>query len=399
MDKVNVIKKKAINKKEVNKKVKRKSNNKRKWGGVDKGLLVVIIVMLCIGVTMIYSASSYYAMFENGSSTFFLKKILTWTIVGLIAMFVTMNIDYQVFKNGKFTIFIYSVTALALIYVRFFSKPINGAYRWIQIGPLSVQPSEIAKYVVILSIAYYMDRYKKNIRNFWSGPIAGFAIATGLAVWILVGRNLSVTGIVLGVGFIMVFVSGAKKAHTLPFIPLGMGLGYILMKSADYRWARFTSFLDPWKDPTGSSYQVIQSIYALGSGGITGVGLGESRQKMLFLPEPHNDFIFAVIGEEFGLIGCVILIALFMFIVYKGTIIANKAKDTYGFLIAIGITSVISLQAIINIAVVTSSMPVTGVPLPFISYGGTALVVNLAAMGILLNISRARKEDVPKKSH
>ena len=196
------------------------------------------------------------------------------------------------------------------------------------------------------------------------------------------------------VSFIMILVGGAKLSHLFSLIPIGLsaGLGLIFMES--YRLQRLTSFLDPWADPSGDSYQLIQSLYALGSGGLFGVGLGNSRQKALFMPEPHNDFIFAIIGEELGLIGCVAIISIFIFIVIKGTSIAVKARDNYGYLLAIGIISVIAIQAIINIAVVTGSMPVTGVPMPLISYGGTSLVFNLCAIGILLNISRQSKEDI-----
>ena len=191
------------------------------------------------------------------------------------------------------------------------------------------------------------------------------------------------------VTFIMIFVAGGKSKHLFGVIAPGMvGLALLAIFSSDYRRARMLNFINPWKDAAGNGYQLIQSFYALGSGGITGLGLGQSRQKTLYMPEPHNDFIFSIIGEEFGLIGCICIIALFMIFIWRGINIALKAKDTYGTFLAVGITSVIAVQCIINIAVVTGSMPVTGVPLPFISYGGTSLVVNMTAMGILLNISR-----------
>lgn len=198
------------------------------------------------------------------------------------------------------------------------------------------------------------------------------------------------------VAVIMLFVGGAKIIHLLPIIPAGLSAGIALIFVAPYRLKRLTAFMNPWADPSGDSYQLIQSIYALGSGGFFGVGLGNSRQKALFMPEPHNDFIFAILGEEFGFIGCIFVILLFMYLIYKGVYIAIKAKDNYGFLLATGIVSIISIQAVINIAVVSGSMPVTGVPLPLISYGGTSLVINLIALGVLLNISRQSK-DVSKK--
>jgi cell division protein FtsW len=195
------------------------------------------------------------------------------------------------------------------------------------------------------------------------------------------------------VAVIMIFVGGAKISHLIPIFPAGLLVGVALILAEPYRLDRLTTFMNPWGDPSGNSYQLIQSIYALGSGGLLGVGLGNSKQKALFMPEPHNDFIFAIIGEEFGFIGCAFVILLFMYIIYKGAYVAIKAKDNYGYLLAVGIVSIISIQAVINIAVVSGSMPVTGVPLPLISYGGTSLVINMLALGILLNISRQSKEN------
>ena len=201
------------------------------------------------------------------------------------------------------------------------------------------------------------------------------------------------------VTFLMVFASGARKRHMFGIVAPVLGvaaLGFAL--GEPYRRARMLNFINPWKDPAGNGYQLIQSFYALGAGGVTGLGLGQSRQKMLYMPEPHNDFIFSIIGEELGLIGCLVIIALFVVFVWRGIRIAMRAKDSYGSLLAIGITAVIAVQSIINIAVVTGSMPVTGVPLPFISYGGTSLVINMIAMGILINISRQsdKKQGIKK---
>lgn len=390
--------KKNIRNKKAGKVVKKKikKTTGKSFGGVDIPLFITIITLLVIGIVMIYSASSYYALYEDGSTSFFLKKIVTWAVVGLVLMIVTMNIDYRIYRNKVFTLGIYIVTILLLI-IALKSSSINGATRWINIAGLSIQPSEFAKYVAVFCIAFSIDFGKKNIRKFWKGTILNLAIAGVLAALILLGKNLSITAIVMMVAFIMVFVSGARKIHTLSLIPVGLVVGILFIFTESYRMDRLMSFMNPWKDPTGKSYQLIQSLYALGSGGVFGVGLGQSRQKMLFIPEPHNDFIFSIIGEEFGLIGCIVVIGLFAYVVKRGISIAIKTKDTYGFLLAVGIVAVIALQAIINIAVVSGSMPVTGVPMPFISYGGTALVVNMAAVGVLLNISRSRKEISGKK--
>lgn len=369
----------------------RKQKKRIKMKDIDYGLLCGILILLFIGIIMVYSSSSYYALYEKENSDFFFIKEIVWAIVGICGMLVTMSIDYHIYK--KWTPYLVMGTFLALVLVLFLGVNLNGATRWIRIGPLSFQPSELAKYVLVLYLALLIDRRKDKIKKFKEGTLFYLGIAASFAVLILAGKNLSITAIVMMVAFIMILVGGAKISHLLSLVPVGLAVGLALIFTQSYRLDRLTTFLNPWADPSGDSYQLIQSLYALGSGGVFGSGLGNSRQKALFMPEPHNDFIFAIIGEELGLIGCIAIILLFMFIVIKGVSIAIKARDNYGFLISIGIISVIAIQAITNIAVVTGSMPVTGVPMPFISYGGTSLVFNLGAMGILLNISRQSKEE------
>ena len=372
---------------------KKKTSIKRKkikMKNIDYSLLCAIVVLLFIGIVMVYSSSSYYALYQDKvfNSEFYFTKEIVWTVVGIIGMVVTMSIDYHIYK--KWTPWLVIITIGLLVLVLFLGADINGARRWIRLGGLSLQPSELAKYVVVLYLALLIDKRRGKIKEFKGGTLYYLAIAAVFAGLIILEKNLSITAIIMMVAFIMILVGGAKLSHLFSLIPIGLsaGLGLILMES--YRLQRLTSFLDP----SGDSYQLIQSLYALGSGGLFGVGLGNSRQKALFMPEPHNDFIFAIIGEELGLIGCIAIISIFIFIVIKGTSIAVKARDNYGYLLAIGIISVIAIQAIINIAVVTGSMPVTGVPMPLISYGGTSLVFNLCAIGILLNISRQSKEDI-----
>ena len=372
---------------------KRKKVKKINMKSIDYALLCALLLLLFIGVVMVYSSSSYYALYQKdvyNTDYYFLKEII-WTIVGVIGMIVTMSIDYHFYK--KITPWLVLGTIALLVLVLFIGADINGAVRWIRLGPLSFQPSELAKYVLVLYLALLIDKRKNKIKKFGEGTIFYLCIAAIFAVLILLEKNLSITAIIMMVAFIMILVGGAKISHLFSVIPVGVAAGLALIFSQSYRLDRLTSFLNPWADPSGDSYQLIQSLYALGSGGIFGVGLGNSRQKALFMPEPHNDFIFSIIGEELGLIGCIFIISIFMFIVIRGTTIAVKARDNYGFLLAIGIISVIAIQAIINIAVVSGSMPVTGVPMPFISYGGTSLVFNLGAMGILLNISRQSKDE------
>lgn len=372
-------------------KVRKKRRKISRMKDIDYSLLCGIMLLLFIGVVMVYSSSSYYALYENESSEYFIKKEIIWTVVGIIAMFITMSFDYHNYK--KFTSVILVVAFILLVAVLFFGS-INGAVRWIRIGPLSFQPSELGKYTVVLYLAYVIDKGKNRIEDFFGGTISYLIIPGLIALLVLLERNLSITVIIAVVSIIMVIAGGAKVKYILSLIPLGVAAVVGLIAMEPYRLTRFTTFLDPWQAHSDDSYQLIQSFYALGSGGIFGVGLGNSKQKALFMPEPHNDFIFAIIGEELGLIGATFVILLFIFITIKGARIAVKAKDNYGYLLAIGIISIISIQAVINIAVVTGSIPVTGVPLPLISYGGTSLVFNLTALGILLNISRQSKSEV-----
>lgn len=371
---------------------KKKTTKKRNINQLDYGLLYTIVILLAIGVVMVYSASSYFAMVNYNDSTAFLKKQALFAIVGFIAMIFISRCDYH--KLKKLTGILLIITPILLVAVYAFPAT-KGAQRWIRLGPLSFQPSELAKYAVVIILAHMITNKGEQIKEFWKGIVPCFVIGGGFATLILAQKNLSIAAVTGFVTFIMVFVAGARKIFMFGVItPIILFLGSFFTLFEDYRRRRLLNFINPWKDPAGDGYQLIQSFYALGAGGVTGLGIGQSRQKTLYMPEPHNDFIFAIIGEELGLIGCTVVILLFVIFVYRGIKIAMSAKDEYGTLLAVGITSIIGLQAIINIAVVTGSMPVTGVPLPFISYGGTALVFNLMAMGILLNISRQRNKKI-----
>ena len=364
----------------------RETKQKVSLGEFDYGIFYSVILLLSIGVIMIYSASSYYAMFKEGDSMVYLKKQLIWAITGLIAMTVMSRFNYN--KLRKITPYLLIITIPLLVAV-FFFPAVNGAKRWIQLGPLSFQPSELTKYVVVLFLSLSLDIKGDKVKRFWTGIVPYLGVSGFFAALILAEKNLSIAAIIMIVTFIMLFVSGGRIKDLFGKVaPVLLVAVMFFIFGEDYRRARMLNFLNPWQDPAGDGFQLIQSFYALGAGGITGLGLGQSRQKTLYMPEPHNDFIFSIIGEELGLIGCLFIIILFVFFVWRGVKVAMKSKDTYGTLLAVGITSIIAVQAIINIAVVTGSMPVTGVPMPFISYGGTSLVINMMAMGILLNISR-----------
>ncbi len=366
--------------------------NKKKLGEVDYGIFYSLFLLLAIGIVMIYSASSFYAMFKYKNSMYYLIRQGAFAVIGIIALVMMMKFDYH--KLKKITPYLLICTIPLLIAVFFFPE-VNGARRWIKLGILSFQPSELTKYVVVMFLAMSIDLKGDRIKRFWDGLVPYLAVSGFFAAMILAEKNMSIATIIMIVTFIMLFVAGGQIKHLFGIIfPAMFSLAIFFIFSSDYRRARMLNFIDPWKDAAGDGYQLIQSFYALGAGGITGLGLGESRQKILYMPEPHNDFIFSIVGEELGLVGCLFIIGLFLFLIWRGIRVAMKAKDTYGKLLAVGITSIIAVQAIINIAVVTGSMPVTGVPMPFISYGGTSLVINLMAMGILLNISSQIEKSV-----
>lgn len=376
--------------KKINSEKRKGPRKKKRTRNIDFVMLAIVLIMLFCGVVMVYSSSSYYALYENNSTEYFLKKEFVWTVAGLIAMSVTMSIDYHKYK--KLTGVILLITIVLLLAVFVFGVNLNGATRWLRIGGLSLQPSEIAKFAVILYLAKALDTKINKVASFKTF-IVYLVVCGTFAALVLAQKNLSVTAIIMITSFIILFLGGGRIMHMVPIGVIGGIVGFFLIKAENYRYKRLTSFLNPWADPTGDSYQLIQSFYAIASGKFFGLGLGNSRQKALFMPEPHNDFIFAIIGEEFGLIGTIFIISLFILLLLRGTYIATTTKDYYGYLLAMGIITVIGVQAIVNIAVVSGSMPVTGVPLPLISYGGTSLVINLAALGIVLNISRHKKEN------
>lgn len=361
------------------------SKPKIKMGPIDFLLFSTVMILVAIGVVMVFSASSYSAFYNNGDSMLYLKKQGVSAVIGLIAMFFMIKLDYH--KIKKYTSFI-MIIAVILLCVVFAFPAINGAKRWIPLPGFSIQPSELAKYVVVLYMAKSIEIKGEKIKSFTYGILPYLLVSGFFAGLVLAEKNLSIATVILCVTLIVLFVAGARWIHFFELLGTVFAFGVTFILIEPYRMDRLMNFRNPWAKPKTEGYQLIQSLLALGSGGIWGAGLGKSRQKCYYIPEPHTDFIFAVIGEELGLIGCALIVILFLTLIWRGVRTAIRAKDTYGTLLAIGITSVIAIQAIINIAVVTGSMPVTGVPLPFISYGGSSLLFNLMAMGILLNISR-----------
>ncbi len=354
----------------------------------DFWIFTTVLVLLSLGIIMVFSASAAYAYNYMQDTYYFLKQQLISAGLGLLVMFVTMQIDYK--KLGKWSSLLLVVSIILLILVRIpgIGSKINGAWRWFYIGPLHFQPSEIAKLAVIIFFSYSLSKRKDQLQYFFKGLVPYLLLIGVFAILLILEPHLSGTILIASVACIILFNAGARIRH---FVALSLPAAAALVAAvvtSEYRLARVTSFLDPWKDLQGDGWQVVQSLYAIGSGGLFGRGLGHSLQKFLYIPEPHNDFIFSILSEELGFIGVVAVLTLFLIFIWRGIKVSINAPDVFGSLMAVGITSLVGVQVLINVAVVTSSMPVTGMPLPFFSYGGTSLIFLMFGVGILLNISR-----------
>lgn len=358
---------------------------------MDYPIFITTIILVCFGIVMVFSSSFYMAQHNEKikDSYYFLKTQSKWAAIGLVAMIFMANFDYWRLKKYANLLLIVSIGLL--VGVLFFGVNINNARRWFNIGGISIQPSEVAKFSLIVYLAASISKDKNRIKR----PFAGFCYYMGITgimfILIFLQPNLSTASSIVILSMVILFVGGAKMLHFGVVATLGLGGIVALLQKVDptdYRVKRYLTFLDPWADPLDEGFQVIQSLYSLGSGGLFGAGLGQSRQKYLFLPYAETDFIFAIIGEELGFIGASLVIILFLILIWRGIRIALTAPDLFGCLLAAGITAVIGIQAVINIAVVTSSMPATGLPLPFISAGGSSLAFFMASIGVLLNISK-----------
>ena len=375
----------------------KESGNEKK---IDFGMLITIIILLCAGIVMVASASSYYALSNYENSNYFLVRQLVFGIVGFIVMLIISKIDYKNYKRWGYIFYILCLVLLILVLTPL-GQTRNGAKRWLGFGALVFQPSEIMKIGLVIGMSTYLSLNYKKL-NSLKGYLVPILMLVLVVIVMFLQKHLSGTIVMVIAAISIIFASGIKiKLRYIllgGILVVGMLAVFILMPSGDtessgsFRMDRIVSFLNPEEDIRGGNWQAAQSLYAIGSGGIFGRGLGQSRQKYLWLPEAQNDFIFSVLGEELGLVGTLTILALFSFFIYRGYKIAINAKDMYGSLLATGITSAFALQILVNIAVVTCTVPVTGMPLPFFSYGGTALFINLCAMGIVLNISRYSKK-------
>ncbi len=349
---------------------------------------LITILLLSIGVIMVFSSSAYTAARDMGDPYYYVRRQLIWAVLGLIGMGIISRIDLDWLKKMSSIILISSILLLFLV---FLMDPSKGASRWIGIGSLSIQPSEVIKLAMVIFLAKSLSINGNKLNDFKNGLLPYLVLIAFICFLILAQPDLGTAIAVAGTSYLLLAVAGAKFGHLLLLALSGIGAVFMAILMEPYRLRRFTAFINPYADPIGAGFQTIQSLLALGSGGFFGVGLARGLQKCYYIPERHNDFIYAVLGEELGFIGAVFVLILFFFFIWRGFKIAVSIQDSFKSLLAAGVTIMITLQALINIGVVTGSMPVTGITLPFISYGGSSLVFTLAGVGLVLNVSRYSK--------
>ncbi|MBX5475503.1 MAG: putative lipid II flippase FtsW [Clostridia bacterium] len=356
-------------------------------GVPDYTLLTATLGLLAFGIVMVFSASSVVAGDSLGDPAFFLKRQLAWSAIGLIALTAGANIPYWFWRRHARNLFLLTVGLLILVLT-----PVgitsHGSSRWLGFGTLSFQPSEMAKLSCVMFYAYWLTKQGPKLKSLFSGAVPFMVTLGAVAGLILLEPDLGTAAALSATAFLMFFFAGVPIRHLVGVAALAAPAAVYAIFGEPYRRERFFAFLNPFADPLGNGYHIIQGLYALGSGGLFGVGLGGSVLKRYYLPERHTDFIFAIVGEELGFLGGFLIIALFTVIAWRGYRIAVMAPDSFAALLAAGITTMILLQALINMGVVMSVLPITGITLPFVSFGGSSLVFSLAGMGVLLNISR-----------
>lgn len=359
---------------------------------VDYSLVIPILLLVCLGIVMVYSASSAVALKRYGSDLYFLKKQILFAGLGLCVMLIMTRIPYRIWKIFVYPGLIASIGLLALVYV--IGHEAGNATRWLRLGPFSFQPAEMARLALIVYLAYSLSKKGAMLKNFFVGTFPHLVVTGVLCGLVVMQPDFGSTVIMVAIMGAMLFIAGVPIYHLLlTGLPVVL-VGVLVMIKEPYRLKRLMGFMDPWQYESDIGYQVVHSLMAFGSGGVSGAGFGASLQKLFYLPEAHTDFVFAILAEEMGLIGVILVIALYFWIVLKGMAIARKAPDTFGTLLAAGLTFSIGLQICLNMGVVMGLLPTKGLALPFLSYGGTSLIFNMAACGLLLNIGRYTQDTV-----
>lgn len=369
------------------------SRNKRH----ENTLLAIAGALVGLGIVMVYSSSAFRSQ-SFAESAFKVWRQIVWAALSVTGMFFTMYFDYRRLARLSPWLMGFSALLLALVLVPGVSREINGARRWLQVGSFNFQPSELAKFSVILFTAWYADRYRDRLKQFWRGLLpAALAVGT-VAGLVVVEPDLGTCMYIMTVAFIMLLVAGIRPLHLLPLGALAApALAYLVLTKFSHVQARLAAFFNPGSDGAGVGYQVKQSLIALGSGGLFGLGLGQSNQKLYFLPARDTDFIFSIIGEELGFMGSCVVIILFMGLLVKGIQVARRSRDLLGFMLAFGVVFAVSLQALLNLAVVTGSVPPKGISLPFISFGGSGLFFLMLSVGVVVNVARVNRGEVEEE--
>ena len=357
-------------------------------GSPDPYLFLIAITLASLGLIMIISAGLTRAEALYGDPVFYLRRQGLWSLIGLGAMAIGMRVDYRMYRKGAAPIMLGAIVLLVAVLLPGMTQAGTGARRWMDLGVLAFQPSEAAKLAVVIYAAAGLSGHPERLERFTTGVLPWAGLAGTMFLLILAQPDLGTAIHIAAILFFLLFMAGARLGHLAILVAAAVpGLVWAVL-SAEYRLERLLIFLRPFDDPSGAGFQIIQSLYALGSGRIFGVGLGQSSQKDFYLPEQHTDFIFAILGKELGLVGGTFVLLLFVGLAWRGYLVAVKAPDTLGSLLAAGVTTMIMLQATMNIGVVTNTLPITGIPLPFLSFGGSSLVTCMAGVGILLNVSR-----------
>ncbi len=359
----------------------------RLWRRGDRALLLAVGALTTFGLVMVFSASEVQGWLWFHNPAYYFEHQLMWLALGVILLLAGANLDYHRLRPLAWPLGVVTVVLMVLVLLPHFGIEVNGARRWLRLGPLQMQPAELAKIATIVFMALWLERHRDRLSSLENGVVPFLALLGFTILLVILERDLGTTLILAGILLAQFLVAGGRKRHVL-LLALIMALCvYLFIRMEPYRLHRILAFVDPWSDPLNTGFQAIQSVVALGSGGIAGLGLGHSIQKYQWLPFAHTDFIFAIVGEETGLLGTSAVLALFGLFAYRGYRVALKAPDAFGSLLACGVTTWIALQALINIAAVTVTLPTTGIPLPFISYGGSSLAITLLAVGILINVS------------
>ena len=361
----------------------------------DVALLFPVLFLVGLGIVMVYSASSALALKKFGSDIYFIKKQVTFSMLGFMALVICRHLPYGFYRAMAYPIFLIGVVLLLAVHIPGLGHAAGGAKRWIQIAGFSFQPGEFAKLALIIFLAYSLSKKKEKMMEYAIGCFPHFVVLGLLSGLIIIQPDFG-TVVILGmITFVMLFFGGARLSHLIYTLLVVAPIGYIFLTHAEYRTKRMMCFLDPWQYSSDGGYQIVNSLMAFGNGGVWGSGIGKGVQKLFYLPEPHTDFIFSVIGEELGLVGVAMILGLYFWIFWRGLLIAFRAQDTFGSLMAAGITTALGLQVCINMGVALGLLPTKGLTLPFLSYGGTSLIFCMASVGILMNISAYNSKTIP----